>query len=42
LVGFGAWHEGEQFAFVGNVERIEAEDFAGAFDFFVDGDGGRV
>ena len=38
-IGIFRRNEGQQLAFVGDVERIEAEDFAGAFDFFADGNG---
>ena len=34
--------KGQEFAFVGNVERIKAENFACAFDFFADGDGSFI
>src|SRR5450759_3089640 len=35
-------HDGDEFAFVGDIERVEAEEFAGAADHFADGDGGLV
>src|ERR1039457_6165623 len=35
-------NDGDELAFVGHIERVEAEQFAGAADHFADGDGGLV
>ena len=40
--GIGGGDDGEQLAFVRDVERIEAEDFAGAFDLLANRDAGFV
>src|ERR1017187_10323818 len=37
--GFGG-HDSDEFAFVGDIERVEAQQFAGAADHFADPDGG--
>src|ERR1035437_10266717 len=34
--------DGDEFGFVGDIERVEAEEFASAADDFADGDGGLV
>ena len=41
-VGLGGGEEADEAALVGDVERFEAEDFAGAADEFGDGHGGFV